>query len=838
MDGKHLKKGLTKSHGDVDCIGFEPGPSLKDRQNAHSRDLATSNSIKQIADVPALRDIVCSKFKSLRIMKQQCQKSVSSKIRKVGDDWQNSKEAFSIDTLRTQIHSVDTALNEGIIAMTSITKIHHQSLHLHPDWESESCDLSIQQNFVTLKEENQTNFFGPVAPHHVKQGSEEWFEIRKGLTTGSRFRKAIGLDGVQEMASEYHRIFHGIQTPIQVNEAMAWGLASEKHAVATMTSVVMPQLFQDLIFHEEGIHISDGIGASPDGSLRKECGSTILYAVEIKCPTTNREKQEVKLPVDYEVPCRYMTQILLEGRNTHASQGTLYVCWTTSTTSVILVPRDHELELEMVSLLKDLYSQNVCPSKLHPGLKNLKKKLEGHVNKCTFLGEFPSVHARSEAARRESGINDAIDAWLLAREFPISNPHLQTFDNLQNDCNRFLKTAYKLSRSPATQVFAVVGADLLRNPSGEDSHAVLLGYLLRGGSMPMKNIRNIREHVRQKVFEQGVHSPVLCSDGEFYPLMSRDDNGVPLSTYQLARTHFKNCQKIKRETILKEICHSNSVSGYTLVIIEKLDGTRSIEFERKTGTPLPLKSPLKGWKKKMTTKTPNKAIKPAENGPTEQGTITPETSLATFTLSTPDYAAICSELVSQDHAKWKQVRQQDIEDVLKSGDQTRLTKFFRVCDLKVVARYINCRLKAQIKGSNLVIQLSLPKPQLCKKIADILSLGSPHSQKSTHSVEQQSKTNGQVGPVNPKSLHDIAWSVIKSKVFPLDILRAAYARSTFESSLGSWPEKTPHIPSIVQVQTDHGKVDWIPSYRPTICQARNQIEIGKKFSKIDMNMQT
>ena len=156
------------------------------------------------------------------------------------------------------------------------------------------------------------------------------------------------------------------------------------HAVYTLVSTIVPSMFPNLTFEEVGIYLLPGeASVSPDGVLKR--GDMVHYAVEIKCPTCADERYMT--PVHYDVPFRYLSQVLLEGHVTNAKYGTIYMSWSTNSCTLFLVPRNYALEEQLVVACKRLGKK---PTKLPKNVREIRQELKLLESKIEFLGEFPS----------------------------------------------------------------------------------------------------------------------------------------------------------------------------------------------------------------------------------------------------------------------------------------------------------------------------------------------------------------------------------------------------------------------------------------------------------------
>jgi len=114
--------------------------------------------------------------------------------------------------------------------------------------------------------------------HTMAQGSDEWIEVRRGLMTASHF-KDIMAQGSGVSRTKYmkrlcmQRRQSIVQPAFKSTGPMKWGTDHEDEAIARY------ELKKDCKIERIGfVQISDWIGSSPDGLVRKP------GMVEAKCP--------------------------------------------------------------------------------------------------------------------------------------------------------------------------------------------------------------------------------------------------------------------------------------------------------------------------------------------------------------------------------------------------------------------------------------------------------------------------------------------------------------------------------------------------------------------------
>ncbi|CAC5359050.1 unnamed protein product [Mytilus coruscus] len=90
----------------------------------------------------------------------------------------------------------------------------------------------------------------------IKQRSEEWFSIRKqAKVTGSTLYKAIGLENLSSMRDHFDNVICNLKEAPKNQftiAAMQHGTDNEINAMSTLVGKILPSLFPDMEFYEEG----------------------------------------------------------------------------------------------------------------------------------------------------------------------------------------------------------------------------------------------------------------------------------------------------------------------------------------------------------------------------------------------------------------------------------------------------------------------------------------------------------------------------------------------------------------------------------------------------------
>lgn len=135
---------------------------------------------------------------------------------------------------------------------------------------------------------------------NIEQGSDEWFQIRKGKITGTTLKSIMGTprarqEAIYEIIAE--RLTVGIENETSYENPMERGKRLEPEAIA-MFEFVTGKKVSKTGFCEDDENSS--IANSPDGLIEEEDG-----ALEIKC---FGGKNYVKMWLTNEIPDEYQAQ--------------------------------------------------------------------------------------------------------------------------------------------------------------------------------------------------------------------------------------------------------------------------------------------------------------------------------------------------------------------------------------------------------------------------------------------------------------------------------------------------------------------------------------------------
>lgn len=494
FDGKKLKRGLTKTSGDVNLLWFEPHATLIERQ----KELETcvkpiEEMIKDFSELDELIDMG-SDFDEAKkrcvINFLSCQmKMISHNIldvrdlrkkeyaksklieRSGGSDWKNGKYVHGISALIAFVYDIDEYLRNSLSLLDELLKCLCCLKNSTKVSDKDTSNLHKCENYVQIDESKYKS-----STRDVKQRSREWFDHRSAArVTGSTMYAALGIDGLARQKEHFDVFVGGLpekQKTEQVQNAMTHGTENEINAAATLVGKVMPMFCVEEKLYEEGfVNIKSTNNASfmvvsPDGSIRSSDSlESPKMAIEYKCPIYDIQRS---------FPERYLLQCLCEIEALSVEQ-LLYLCWRPDISTVFKVSRNESLFKEAFALAENLYD-NVKPkrpTKLSSETKSLKEKIRLACDSpltVEFVGVFPSI------VHSDSVDNTYDSCKFLVRRFEFMLRQLIVIH----------EKFYDLQRQPATEAVVFLCCDLDRKWEKDVAHTVPVCWFPKEAHLTLK----------------------------------------------------------------------------------------------------------------------------------------------------------------------------------------------------------------------------------------------------------------------------------------------------------------------------------------------------------------
>ena len=537
------------------------------------------------------------------------------KFRKLaGGDWRNSRYVFAISSIQATLHQSEVCAAR----LLEINKRLGLVISCIHGSEGSFCnvdhlDVSYQPNFVRLKDPLDIE---SEDLRYLKQRSNRWYHLRSAFrVTGSIINQAIGLDTLSKqnqhiknvssvpirgkadiLKVEYtpnttddcnsesrSRVFlneedtdttHGMGQQSMRDIYMQHGVENEINGLATLAGRIMPFFFPGCTYQEEGVHIignddeSPLILVSPDGSISRgitQCPDATaafdppkpIIAVEIKCPYPNKHS----LPVHYDVPKRYIPQLLAEMKALGVEK-LIYSSWSNESSTAFLVKFDAQLWTMIHDEVCRVYG-NACVkrlSRISEESKLIRTAFETFTKRnVKFLGEFPSITARDSNITKTSATSPFVYP-LTTCQPPAKHDDM---DNLVEEMQSALNETMQLSRRKATEVLVWMLSDADRFWHAEIPHALPIAYAMKGYSLPVSVMRDMTDDVLQACHDHHIHVACTCFDGQWIGLANRSATKQPLTLLQLRRDIWENVKKATKEELLQQLIQvqpNNSVS--------------------------------------------------------------------------------------------------------------------------------------------------------------------------------------------------------------------------------------------------------------------------------------
>ena len=617
IDGKKISRGKGKSMGDVDCWGFESEPTLAQRRKRHELELEWLQQIEEffnkyemfrncsLENYPSeaktylldkLRLLVREislRLKDLRENELSLRQSLSKFMEIAGSNWRKSRFFPLISSIQTSKYETDLEITKGL---QIINKLCHFGATLNGVQDlyvfTGPLDLTRQGNYFQLADNNHDCDL-----QYIKQRSEPWFSARRAVKiTGSTCNSALGLGTLKQQQAHYDEVFHGKDKPepsMEVKSNMEYGTKHEADGIATMVGKVLPFIFPELVYVEEGckevkLNNQEFMLVSPDGSFRKTLGGTPCYIYENKCKTRSNFTADVY----YRIPKYYVPQLLCE-MHSYGCDKLLFTCWSEKSMVVFNVQFDEHLWNIIWSELVGIYNPAFPsrPSRLSPNIPKLKKNIQIFLdNHVSLIGEFPSLTVKPVLNNNVGNVCSTHinppDRCIVTTQDIFS----EEIDLALHECRKWFVNAYHLCRSVASEVLVFMLNDLDRKYHTEHNNAHPIAYAMKGSSLTTEVFRNMVQGVINACESQNLTIRVIATDGQWHKFGVRDLENKPLTKLQLQKDLWNRVRSETKSTLLSKIrnmqlipqeCHMAHVSfqrqyGKIIVFGHKTDSNKPI----------------------------------------------------------------------------------------------------------------------------------------------------------------------------------------------------------------------------------------------------------------------
>ena len=579
--------------GDEDLAGHETPPTLLERQARLKKEIGQIKSLEDIfrsgncdisdhnslekylqGETLSLIKVLSNRLRELRQMDVKTHQAVDMLMKKVDNtDWMKSKVANAISFFKGKSIKTSDAIKDlsGIDDLGQLSAAINKCETQYLPGSSVSIDLGKQTNYVCLRAMTPDTLSAldlACVSSRIKQRTAEWHIIRnQARVTGSTLFSALGLKTLKQRKVRYDYVFSGIPKEFshQSQEAMKHGTENKKNGVATLLTKILPALYPNHTYVEDGCEIMrEGnfkIVVSGDGSLQSSEDPGNQIAVEIKCPVPNKL---YATDVHYQLPLRYSNQVISE-MGSKGCKEFLYLSYTPSSTTVIKGHMDWGLFTEIRDLACDMYKEDgKRPTKTDPRSVLLRNKLKQYAEQSSFVAEFPSI--QGEECKHE--LADSLDTVMQGHTseacLPSKTRNLSEWADSISDLQFKIKTAYNLLRKPCKEVLVTVISDLDRiktDTMPDAPHAVPIMYRMAGYSLKMDSVRGIINDGITACSERGLDVKAVAFDGQFVEISREDDKGFPLTLLKLQKSIWFEASQLSKHDQIALMTDRNNVGS-------------------------------------------------------------------------------------------------------------------------------------------------------------------------------------------------------------------------------------------------------------------------------------
>ena len=586
MDGKYVGEGCRgERDGDVDMWGLEGPPTLEANLAKKASLLLQVQELQEekpkSETISFLRRMVNSISQNVKTLRQRIRGEFFLRNRLLKMVQNNPNKAFGYQQSLSRLH-VNSSDCENLCKRSTLVNLELMQLMSHCNGltalnaTGQACTLSSQSNLAILRPPSQIgleyDMDDPDNSIFCKQGSEEWFALRKlAPITGSSLWRGLGFDTLAKMKAHIREHIKG-EVPAPVSEfsakAMQHGHDYERHGVATIVSCVLPAFKTRCHqFLEVGPIFIPGkvreklIEVSGDGiihCINKDCPHATPYdkhrkiAVEIKSPFPT---EAVPLEPYYVVPQRHVAQCLSEMVGFNCEDLWL-CCVTKKAVTVNIMKYDDMLWKRIFKIITDQYDNLVIktPNRLHPDLREVREAIKKYTHThCNFIAEVPMINAFN-------GIPDEPALPLPYYDSPdlvinAYDPRLvsQQCDVLASETKLLVEESHRVLREPAKEVCLVMACDKDRKHEEFIPNSMPFAFAMKGKYMTNKHMRHIANVCRNVCKDNNIEILAECYDGQWYLYVMFSEDGSPLTRLHLIRIIWTRISKLTKERCLQEM---------------------------------------------------------------------------------------------------------------------------------------------------------------------------------------------------------------------------------------------------------------------------------------------
>lgn len=551
---------------------------LNNVDRLEDKGLAELTTIPAVENMHLQRDlkaVIQNLAKNNRLLRESQKVSsleqMETKFKKLGgEDWKSSRFypvicSVRVANIETKKQIEDSLLLTDILSWYGATLCKKQDLFRR----SSTVIMEEQLNFYQLNSEFDTD-----DSRLIPQRTDKWFELRNtAMVTGSTCNKALGIGTLKQQQQHFDTVINKVDkadVSETVQRRMEYGTLHEIDAVATVTGKVLPFLYPDYNYYEEGCvkvpykdHMSFMV-VSPDGSFRKSYDGPALMMYENKC----KAPQSFSSTAYYKIPDYYVVQLLCE-KHAYSCTELMFTCWAEQSMTVFLVLFDAELWETCWNELTRLYGEKKSrPTRFSPVAKDLKAAVKKFTEtNVTLLGEFPACRAFAPSSLTKDHVSPYV-----APTDNATTPENATLAQLQESLlvtKTWFVYTYNLLRSVASEILVFMVNDLDRMYNMEPANAHPVAYALKGPSMKADVFSKMTEDLIAECEEKGINIVVTASDGQWHQFGVRDTTGRALTLHQLHRDHWSSVKAKDKSSILTEIKGTYKVSSLDDVNIER-----------------------------------------------------------------------------------------------------------------------------------------------------------------------------------------------------------------------------------------------------------------------------
>ena len=256
--------------------------------------------------------------------------------------------------------------------------------------------------------------------------------------------------------------------------------------------------------------------------------------IEIKCPVVDSPYYNCR----YYIPKRYAPQVMSEMFTQETSKGWFIVC-SSDSVSILEFECNEEIWAQISAILVDLYGKEDIkkPTKLPPNIHILHKITKQYGKESIkILAEVP-VYTGTYGSENYDLLSVPYNKLQVLKDEEIDVEEItERIKIIAVEAAEVIKKSSEMCHQKVTEILIFMLSDMDRIKSENmESYTHLVGYVLKGPSLPVSKMCNTFNHLQNDLKHSGVDVICEMSDGQWASMCFENADGFPLTLLHLQK---------------------------------------------------------------------------------------------------------------------------------------------------------------------------------------------------------------------------------------------------------------------------------------------------------------